>query len=239
MTVAVRGLGHGWLNPRSILRGLVAVSLTVATGVALLLPVPTAHAARILGTDGDDHIVGTDTRRGDVINAFGGDDVVSALDGPDGVFGDDGHDILDVGRGGDGVGGGSGDDTIRLGPNPALQEDWGMGGEGSDRIVGGAGMDIIRGGPGPDVLHGRSGPDTIAGDPGIDLLRGETGNDRFFVNRGADTAIGGPDDDTFFVRPDGRPDQIMCGPGRDTVWWGARHEMHDRAMGCERFVKKT
>ena len=40
-------------------------------------------------------------------------------------------------------------------------------------------------------------------------------------------------DDFIEVRPDGRPDQIWCGPGTDRLWWLVRHERHDRAIGCE------
>ena len=233
MTVeSVGGPAVGLSRPRTILRVLIAISLTIATGAALLLPTPAADAERFSGTAGDDRIIGTELR--DRISARGGDDVVSALGGKDFVHGGPGRDIIDLGGGADLGSGGPGNDVIRLGPNP-VNQDVASGGDGSDRIFGGPGVhDHLRGGQGPDELHGRVGPDMLEGGSGLDKLHGERGDDFFVMNRGADTASGGRGNDEFDVIPDGHPDQIFCGPGTDTVIWEIRRETLDRVTGCER-----
>ena len=74
----------------------------------------------VVGTDGPDNIVGTDSeigQPGDVISARDGDDTVTSLSGDDFVDGGGGDDTLVLG--GPGVtrpGGGTGVDQITLGP---------------------------------------------------------------------------------------------------------------------------
>ena len=194
MTVKpVGGSAHGWSGSRALPRVLIAVSLMMAVGVAMLLPTPAANAERIVGTEGDYHIVGTAQR--DRVRALGGDDAVSTRSSLD-------H-----------VAGGSGDDTIRLGFSDP--EEFAAGGGGNDTISGGMGPDVIDGGAGRDELHGDSGADSLV------------------LGDGADSAFGGAGNDNVDIAPDGRPDQIACGPGNDFVIWSGRREMRDQLTGCE------
>jgi Ca2+-binding RTX toxin-like protein len=215
-------------------RELIAVTLTIATAGTLLLPTPAAHAEEIVGTAGDDHIVGTP--RGDTIRGLQGDDDVSAWGGRDSVAGGVGNDHLSTGRGPDSVQGGEGDDELSAG-------------DGVDEVYGAAGNDVIRLGSSPerlpwddlaegsygnDVIFGEMGRDEISDGPGRDEVRGGGGADRITVGEGADHVRGGTNGDEFTVRPDGRPDLIACGPGDDTVIWVNRHERRDQMTGCER-----
>jgi len=213
------GIALGLSRPRTILRGMIAGSLTIATGAALLLAAPAAPAAsarEIDGTAGDDHIVGT--LRLDLIHALDGDDVVTARDGFDAVWGD------------------WGDDIIRLGPNGGSAR----GGPGNDKIFGGVNFvdgQTLRGGPGRDELIGRAGREGMVMDRGPDSAFGRAGNDYFFLAGGVDIARGGPGVDRFEVLADGRPDQIACGPGTDFVVFVDAREAHDRTTAaCERHL---
>jgi Ca2+-binding RTX toxin-like protein len=80
----------------------------------------------ILGTGGDDVIVGTDGW--DVIHGLGGDDVIDGLDGRDVICGGTGDDVI-KGRGGR--------DTL-------------YGQYGADLLIGGGNTDIVNGGIGVD-----------------------------------------------------------------------------------------
>ena len=119
------------------------------------------------------------------MNARAGNDLVRAGAGDDVVQGDNGSDM---------VFGGAGSDRIRAG-------------NADDVAWGGSGGDAVQGGGGPDELHGGSGNDTVAGGPG---------DDRLWAGPGADVVHGGPGDDTLHaLAPDGDPDALDCGAGRD------------------------
>ncbi|WEH38830.1 calcium-binding protein [Streptomyces sp. AM 2-1-1] len=93
--------------------------------------------ATLYGGDGVDHLMGDSEnqrmwggRGDDMIEGYGGDDIVYAGPGDDQVMGGDGRDILL---------GGSDDDMVH--------------GEGGDDVVcGGAGKDVLDGGDGRDVV---------------------------------------------------------------------------------------
>jgi uncharacterized repeat protein (TIGR01451 family) len=111
---------------------------TEATTVVAAPAPPTCGGAEatIVGTEGDDSLLGTEKR--DVIAALGGDDRVVALGGKDVVCGFGGSDRLK----------GRGDaDLVR-------------GGGGDDRLGGGGGPDLLRGGTGRDKCRGGPGSDT-------------------------------------------------------------------------------
>jgi Ca2+-binding RTX toxin-like protein len=211
------GVAVGLSGPKTVRRVLLVVSLTIATGVALLLPTPTANAERFVGTDRRDDIFGT--AQADRILARGGDDNVFA------------------GAGADIVRGGSGNDSIRLGsPDAAVWErmESANGGSGSDtifgtgardRMNGGGASDLVLGGSAADQLIDGAGPDDLGGGAGRDLIRLKGG--------GRDRAQGGPQGDFFIVFPDGSPDRIQCGSGRDTVEFRFRREAIDQTTDCE------
>jgi Ca2+-binding RTX toxin-like protein len=73
---------------------------------------------------------------------------------------------------------------------------------------------------GDDVLRGRSGDDRLRGGRGADLLDG---------GPGLDLADAGAGDDVVRAR-DGRPDRVVCGPGRDRVVADRTDRL---APGCE------
>ena len=90
-------------------------------------------------------------------------------------------------------------------------------GDGSNRVYARAGDDLVDGGGGNDRLRGGRGDDTLLGADGDDLLKG--GQD-------ADYLDGGEGDDRINARGDGRDgDEVVCGPGEDTVLLGRRDEV--------------
>jgi Ca2+-binding RTX toxin-like protein len=93
-----------------------------------------------------------------VLNAGGGDDVITAGNGLAGLI----SLTLD---------GGDGNDTI-------------TGGDGNDRLIGGAGNDIIIGGRGNDTAILGTGDDTFIWNPGdgSDTVEGGSGNDKLLFN---------------------------------------------------------
>jgi Ca2+-binding RTX toxin-like protein len=115
----------------------------------------------IVGTSGDDNIIGTTGRDfavggdgNDTMHLLTGDDVGVGGRGADWVWGDEDNDLL---VGGD-------------------QDDHVMGGQGNDVLTGDSGADEVDGGEGNDVLSGGLGDG--------DLLSGGAGNDTFRYSRG-------------------------------------------------------
>lgn len=165
--------------------GLLVVDRDADNGTITLNDVSTGVSAasvqilRLLGSEDADIIDAGRLRSADipnasvVINAFGGDDVVS---------GSRVADLIDAGAGNDLVIGGWGDDSID-------------GADGDDTLIGAAGNDVLSGGPGSDNLHGNSGQDIVNGDGGDDILRGARGNDTMNGADGHDTLLGQDGDD--------------------------------------------
>ena len=126
---------------------------------------PRCHGrlAKIVGTDGDDNLHGTNGR--DVIWAGLGDDEVHSGLGNDLVCGGPGADLLHGGRGNDTVDGGAGDGDRAIGD---LGDDKILGGTGDfDEAAGSLGIDVVSGGPGNfDLVHGDYGYDRMDGGPG-------------------------------------------------------------------------
>jgi Peptidase family M23/RTX calcium-binding nonapeptide repeat (4 copies) len=134
----------------------------VSTGP--LPPICLGREVTILGTPGDDEMVGTDGA--DVILGRGGADRVQARGGADLICGGEGNDHLQ---------GRAGEDRI-------------VGGVGADVLAGGIGADLLKGQDGPDTLRGFIGADRLYGEDGNDTLDGETGPDRLIGGPGVDAA---------------------------------------------------
>ncbi|NMG58670.1 calcium-binding protein [Geitlerinema sp. P-1104] len=117
----------------------------------------------VLGSDGDDEIVGT------VDN-----DIIAGADGADTLSGEDGNNLLAGGDDEDMVMGGDGDDVL-------------AGNAGNDTIMGGGGNNVLYGGQGDDLLIGGDGDDVLSGDMGSDTLIGGGGTNQFVLR--ADTTL--------------------------------------------------
>ncbi|HET8960712.1 hypothetical protein [Nocardioides sp.] len=155
------------------------------------------------------------------IEGTAGDDHLVGTPFSDLIDAHGGDDDLFARGGSDEAFGGGGDDVIRLGRGRFDSAD---GGRGHDIIIGGRGRDSINDGVTTEVEPGQ----------GPDEFYGGLGADRFAAATGADKVFGGPGIDRVSVWPDGRSDQIWCGPGIDSVTWIRRRGVHDRAIGCER-----
>ena len=81
------------------------------------------------------------------------------------------------------------------------------------------------GGHGRDEVHGGSADDRVHGGPG---------DDRVWVGHGTDVGWGGYGDDVLHaLAPDGNPDRLHCGPGRDTAKVRQSERATTRFTGCE------
>lgn len=136
---------------------VLAMLALAATGPAVVAaPVEAAQGmhcgglpATIVGTNGDERIIGTPRR-----------DVIVARGGNDNVFGGPGHDVICMGPGNDVAVGDQGDDVIR-------------GGFGKDVVLGEGGADVLRGGADADFISGGTGADRLVGWTGDDILDDE------------------------------------------------------------------
>jgi Ca2+-binding RTX toxin-like protein len=118
----------------------------------------------IVGTPGDDHLVGDQISPGNDDLMFGraGNDLIEGLLGNDVIRGGRGDDVLRGGPGNDTIRGGRGDDTI-------------SGGDGDDTLLGGAGNDTLDDAAGNNRLDGGAGDDVLrSGFRSVDGLATET-----------------------------------------------------------------
>ena len=96
-------------------------------------------------------------------------------------------------------------------------------------IKGTAGDDKLIGTKTADKIIGRGGNDILRSSEGGDLVLGKAGNDFIKSGKGFDEIRAGSGDDEIHTR-DGKPDQIQCGPGEDTV---LADEDEDGVFDCE------
>jgi hypothetical protein len=226
----------GWMftPDRNDLRDLVfKYAISDGTGaVQQLAHLRIVDAPPIVGTDGDDNLLGTacgdvidardghdniDARLGDdFIMAGTGDDHIVAGDGNDAVFAGAGNDIVFAGTGNDIVYGGDGNDRL-FGEEG---DDTVFGEQGNDFISGGTGNDVLLAGAGDDIVHGDAGNDMLDGGAGNDSLQGGNGDDRIAGEQGNDFISGGTGDDV-----------LLAGIGDDIVHGDAGHDMLDGGAG--------
>jgi Ca2+-binding RTX toxin-like protein len=166
---------------------VLVFSLVALLAVAL---VGAALAARVKGTSGNDNLSGTEQH--DRAALLAGDDVFSALGGPDFVRGGPGNDTL------------NGDDGF----------DWIFGGPGNDTLSGGDGPDFLAGGRDHDTLAGGDARDRLRLGPGADTATGGEGNDRIVAaadDNATDTIdCGNGDSDVVVVNANESDTQINC-----------------------------
>ena len=96
-------------------------------------------------------------------------------------------------------------------------------------LKGTSGDDKLIGSKNGDKLIGKGGNDILRSSAGGDLILGNRGNDFIKSGQGFDEIRGGKGDDEIHVR-DGKPDQIDCGPGEDTV---LADEVEEGVFNCE------
>ncbi len=142
---------------------LLVAGLTLGAEDPSSPPFCLGQTATIVGTHGDDILVGTVGK--DVIQAGKGDDVVLGDRGGDVICGGPGTDFLRGGRNNDIVMGGPGDHDRAYGD---LGDDRVNGGPGDgDEASGNLGIDLVSGGPGnDDYVHGDYGWDRMDGGEG-------------------------------------------------------------------------
>ena len=215
----------GWMFVRADgMLGDVSLTYTISDGLASVQQrayFSVVEAPPIIGTSGDDNLLGTncgetiDGRAGhDNIDARGGNDVIIGGAGDDHIIAGPGNDVVHAESGNDVVFGGSGNDIISGGSG----NDHLYGEDGDDTIMGEEGDDFISGGPGADILVAGSGNDTVHGDTGDDTLDGGAGEDNLDGGADDDVLMGGADNDHLSGGSDN--DVLSDGPGQDTVHGG-------------------
>jgi Ca2+-binding RTX toxin-like protein len=113
----------------------------------------------------------------------------------------------------------SGANTLNFGPNIEVNEIDAS--SSDDDVKGDDSRDFLNGIQGNDTVRGRGGPDTVVGMDGKDELFGGSGEDIFDAGKGPDE----------LHAVDGEKDDLMCGPGTDTVFFD---QGLDVLQGCKR-----
>lgn len=146
------------------------------------------------GTDGIDSTNLSDETAGMVVRLFAGDDVLTATNFADTIYGGAGNDEVNAGDGADLI-------------IDALGENELNGGDGNDVIISGGSDGIASGDQGHDIVLGGSGDDNLSGGIGDDTLVGDIrggffyGNDTLTAGEGRDFLQGGGGVDTFIFKP--------------------------------------
>ncbi len=192
--------------------------LLIIGAVAAILAIPGSALIQAFPDEpsgGDDYILGQDKpgKKGDKINALGGDDQVWGLAGDDDIKGGAGDDHLVGGEGKDKIRGGEGNDNI----SGEEGNDELIGGNGDDRVEGNDGDDIVDGGTGNDIVGGGDGDDQVKGGSGNDFVSGGNGDDQVTGSEGDDVLEGGAGNDDIFA---GEGDDILFGNEDDDILHG-------------------
>lgn len=208
---------------RTILAATAFVFAMLPTTVAHAQEAPTCFGreATIVGTAGDDNLLGEATEGADVMVGLGGSDWISGFEGDDFYCGNSGNDDLWDYLGDDHMAGDAGNDQFNESATSGDDVLDGGGGTdtafyehavtvdlrthsatgpsiGQDTIVGienlGAGNDsvVFIGDAGPNTLTGNEGRDRIRGKGGDDVLSGDELKDRLNGGAGEDTCYGTP-----------------------------------------------
>ena len=204
---------------------------------------PVPAGCTIIGTAGNDNLMGTKAAA-DVICGLGGDDTITALAGNDTLIGGSGNDHLLGGQGNDTIDGGPGTDivshydsgisrvTVALTCDYALDymADPGLctagfatgGGAGEDTFVADGGfssVENINGSPGSDYLVGDARANNISGRQGDDTLYAGAGDDTLVGSAGVDVLHGQGGNDAMQPGPvllNGRAESVDGGETGET-----------------------
>lgn len=162
-----------------------------------------------------------DTSASDVINAMGGNDVITSTSGADTINGGDGNDSITTSGANCVLNGDVGDDTLLSKGANALVN----GGDGVDKITisgigttvdGGAGNDAITSATASNVLNGGDGNDKITATGLSTTVNGGAGDDN--IQGGALTGLhfnGGAGNDTIVISAGGGT--VDGGDGNDKI----------------------
>lgn len=218
------------------------------------VPTPIALGNLMFGGDGDDGI--TSLGRTGLISVppleidllFGGpcDDVISAGDGMNIVFGNRGDDVITTSTGLTGINllfGNSGVDNITSadGLNVAFgnrDDDVVVGGAGVNVLFGNRGNDVVQGGAGLTIAFGGKGNDLVTGGPGVSILFGNSGFDDVtggavlsvaFGNRGNDIVRGGNGVCVLFGNAG--EDDVIGGSGVSVAFGNSGHDIVTSGVG--------
>ena len=182
----------------------------------------------------------------DIITANNLDNTLFGGDGNDQLFGLDGNDTLYGGSGDNILNGGLGNDTFII-EGTGNNVDTVIGGEGNDLILGAVGDDVFRfsefnlthsietidGGLGVNKLAGTSSNNTLdfSGTNliGISEIDGGAGNDRITGSQFDDVIIGGSGDD--YIRGGDGNDSLRGSAGLDILQGGAGNDTYLFAIG--------
>ena len=169
-----------------------------------------------LGTEADEDLIGSTTRR-DQLYGFGGKDRLYGQGGDDQLYGGGGNDLLDGGTGADIMYGGAGDDLYRVDnladivseTTAAGADDGGIDtvestityalgafvekltlkGTAAINATGNNLANRLAGNDAANVLSGAGGDDLMYGNGGDDTLFGGTGKDELWGGAGSDTFV--------------------------------------------------
>lgn len=188
---------------------------------------------KIVGTDANDVLTGTDIAFSDGIVGNGGDDLIYGLNGHNIIYGDyEWPSPSDAPFGNDTIMGGSDLDLVSAGKG----DDIVFGNDGFDQMNGNAGNDFISGGGDDDYIHGEEGDDVLVGGTGdpsdssfMDQLYGGAGDDIEIAGPDGAT-MGGEYFDTGFgaeFYEDKGNDVMIAGDGHDQVWMRVEYNQGD------------
>jgi Ca2+-binding RTX toxin-like protein len=169
--------------------------------------------AKIPGTSGNDHLIGTNSD--DTMDGGAGNDKMEGLGGNDDMDGGTGNDIIAGGAGNNSEMGGDGDDTFVV-----------VG--GNNTLDGGAGLDTVDYSTEPlSVGH----HDTYIG---IEHVIGSSGEDtiNLNVNSNVDSTVEGHDGDDVITTGSGN-DHLSGGNGDDILRGGTGHNVYDGGGGFD------
>ncbi|MBU2992048.1 cadherin-like domain-containing protein [Octadecabacter sp. 1_MG-2023] len=175
--------------------------------------------------DNDDALIPGHAPNDDLIEAYGGNDVVYSGEGDDTVYGGEGNDMVFSGAGNDTLYGEAGDDKLEgSGGDDEL-----YGGSGNDDLWAGANNDTVEGGAGNDSIDGGGGDDILSGGTGNDTIDGGNNADMLFGGAGDDVLDGGSDDDK--IEGGSGDDTIIGGIGDDDLWGASGDDSVDGGRG--------
>ena len=195
-------------------------------------PVGVSSSDYVVGTTGDDNLVGPAS---DYVKVYGwdGNDTLGVT-----VLGLDAGNTFD---------GGTGTDTFRFASltgnykvdlaagtfatlsggiaSTLVSIENVVAGNGNDTLNGNAGANVLTGGDGNDTLNGAGGDDTLYGLHGSDVVNGGAGNDVLHGGAGADTLSGGTG-----------KDMLYGGNGNDVLNGGSQTDIVDGGAGNDTIV---